>query len=138
MQSPAEQPEVPLRVFIVEDSPTVRALLVEQLVEIPHVQVVGTAESEREARDALAQTPCDVLIADIQLREGTGLGVLRELANAQPAREQPATRIIFSNYVESEFRRLAALYGAQYFLDKATGFGTLLDIIDRLAADNRH
>ena len=84
-----------LRVFVVEDSRRVRELLTEQLNDIDGVLVVGTAESERGALEGLRQTPCDVVILDIKLSEGSGIGVLRTLDQWSLG---DMTRIIFSNY----------------------------------------
>lgn len=120
----------PLRVFMVEDSPTVRDLLVEHLNDIEGVRVVGTADSERDAVSALRDTPCDVIILDIKLRQGSGIGVLRTLDTASGPN---ATRIIFSNYTEGEYRAVATRLGAAYFFDKASGLRALLELITSLS-----
>ena len=124
----------PLRVFLVEDSRAVSELLTEQLNDIPDVRVVGAAESEPAALDALDETSCDVLIVDIKLREGNGIALLRRLAATAASRPRPATRIVFSNYTESEYRVLAKRYGAQHFFDKATDLRALLALVGHLAS----
>jgi DNA-binding NarL/FixJ family response regulator len=123
-----------LRVFLVEDSRPVSELLTEQLNDIPHVQVVGAAECERTAFDALDEIRCDALIVDIKLREGNGIGLLRRLAATEAALPRPATRIVFSNYTENEYRVLAKRYGAQYFFDKVTDLRALLALVGQLAS----
>jgi len=124
----------PLRVFLVEDSPAVAELLTEQLNDIRDVHVVGAAESEGAAIVALDATSCDVLIVDIKLREGNGIGLLRRLAASQVPRPRPPVRIVFSNYTENEYRVLAKRYGAQHFFDKATDLRALLAVVGRLAS----
>jgi DNA-binding NarL/FixJ family response regulator len=123
----------PLRVFLVEDSRAVAELLTEQLNDIPDVLVVGVAESERAALDALDATPCDVLIVDIKLREGNGIGLLRRLAATDASAPRPATCIVFSNYTENEYRILAKRYGAQHFFDKSTDLRALLALVVHLS-----
>jgi len=124
---------LPLRVFLVEDSRAVSELLTEQLNDIPDVQVVGAAESERAAIEALDTTSCDVLIVDIKLREGNGIGLLRHLAATALPLPRPVTRIVFSNYTENEYRVLARRYGAQHFFDKSTDLRALLALVVHLA-----
>jgi DNA-binding NarL/FixJ family response regulator len=123
----------PLRVFVVEDSRKVRELLTEQLNDIEGVLVVGTAESERSAVEGLHQTPCDVVILDIKLSEGSGIGVLRALEKSPIG---TMTRVIFSNYTESEYRTLARRLGAEHYFDKSTDFIALITLISSLS--NRH
>lgn len=130
-----QQDESTVKIVVIEDSVPVREVLVEQLNEIPRVRVVGTADSERAALETIRATPCDILIVDIGLRAGTGLEVLRALVSDPPPLGAPATKIVFTNYTESEFRKLAERYEAQYFFDKSTGFTSLIDTVSRLAAD---
>lgn len=120
----------PLRVFVVEDSRKVRDLLTEQLNDIEGVLVVGSAESERAAVEGLRQIPCDVVILDIKLSEGSGIGVLRTLEKSPL---DDVTRIIFSNYTEGEYRSLAKRLGAEHFFDKSTDFIALINLITRLS-----
>lgn len=120
----------PLRVFVVEDSRRVRDLLTEQLNDIDGVLVVGSAESERGAIEGLRQTPCDVVILDIKLSEGSGIGVLRTLDKSSAS---DMTRIIFSNYTESEYRSVARRLGAEHFFDKSTDFRALINLITGLS-----
>ncbi len=124
----------PLRVCIIEDSRAVVEALSEQLNEIPDVSVVGTADSEASAIALLSGTEYDIAILDIQLRSGTGIGVLRAIAKAvTPVAKH--TNMIFSNYAESEYRAAAARVGAQYFFDKTTDTQALLDTVARLTAE---
>ena len=123
----------PLRICIVEDSLAVVEALSEQLNELPDVEVVGTADSEATGVALLRNTVYDVAILDIQLKIGTGIGVLRTIANDVEPATKP-TKMIFSNYIEGEYRSVAARWGAQYFFDKTTDTQSLLDTIAQLAA----
>src|SRR5512140_280478 len=69
----------PLRIFLVEDSAILRDRLSEVLVNWGDVRMIGHAETEAVADVALKNCDWDVLILDLQLLQGTGLGVLRNL-----------------------------------------------------------
>ena len=68
-----------LNTYIVEDNPVIRENLIATLEELTPVRVVGTAEDEATAVQWLAHndTPVDLVIVDIFLKSGSGLGVLR-------------------------------------------------------------
>ena len=68
-----------LRTFIVEDNPVIYENLVSTLEELTDVQVVGRALDERSATQWLQGqgTTVDLLIIDIFLLSGSGLGVLK-------------------------------------------------------------
>ncbi|MBI4697228.1 MAG: response regulator transcription factor [Gammaproteobacteria bacterium] len=126
----------PLRIFLVEDSRRVRELLTEQLNDLPDVEVVGAEESERDAIESLRRTPCDVVILDIKLREGTGISVLRSLRRDEEqepeVRERKPLRMVFSNYTESGYRQLAAHLGAKHFFDKSCDLLAMINVIRAL------
>lgn len=124
---------VALNVFVVEDSPAVRDIMLEQLADLPNVICSGYADSEMTAIEDLRRTACDLLILDIKLKAGTGIGVLRAIS-AGGWSKPPATRIIFSNYTDHAFRTLARSLGATHFFDKTRDFPTLLALISDLAA----
>jgi DNA-binding NarL/FixJ family response regulator len=108
----------PMRLFLVEDSPAVRELIVENLSDIANLEVAGFSETESDAFRLLNQQWYDVIILDIELRQGNGISLLRSLA-ALPERPD-SLKIIFSNNVSSAYRRIGAQYGVQYFFDKTT------------------
>ncbi len=68
-----------LKTYIVEDSPVIRENLIATLEELVPIEVVGTAEDEATAAQWLARPDnhADLLIVDIFLKAGSGLGVLR-------------------------------------------------------------
>jgi DNA-binding NarL/FixJ family response regulator len=107
-----------LRVFLVEDSPVVRERLIEFVEEPGEVDVVGFAETESDAVRALEHTPVDVAVVDLNLKEGTGLGVLDSIHNSD-ASCRP-TVVVLTNYAFPEFELACLQRGADYFLDKST------------------
>jgi two-component system OmpR family response regulator len=114
---------MPLRVFLVEDSPSVRDRLIDFLAEPGSVDVIGFADTETEAVRQLWSESVDVAIVDLNLREGTGMGVIESL---RALRSVPRpTVVVLTNYAFPEFEVACRERGADYFFDKSTQFGAL-------------
>lgn len=120
-----------VKTFIVEDSPVILGSLIEALNELADVQVIGTAADEAAALLWLArpQEPCDLLIIDIFLKQGSGLAVLRAAANAQLA----AKRVVLTNYATPDVRHRCAQLGADRVFDKSHELEDLIVYCGRLA-----
>ena len=120
-----------LRAFIVEDNPTILSNLVSTLEELTDVRVVGSAASEASAVQALQQHAhdLDLVIVDIFLSGGTGLGVL-ETAQAMAL---PAHRVVLYNFATPELRRRCLALGAAQVYDKSRDLDALLDYCDQLS-----
>ena len=120
-----------LRTYIVEDSPVIRENLIATLEELVPVEVVGTAEDERSALHWLAQpgNQADLLIIDIFLKSGTGLGVLRA-ASAPAGRGQI---VVLSNFATPDMRRKCLELGADQVFDKSNEIDALIHYCCRLA-----
>ena len=88
--------DAPLRVLLVEDSPLIRERLAESIADPGRIEIVGQADSEQAAIGMLAAAPWDAMVLDLQLRHGTGLGVLRALcvppSPADRSRGSPSVR----------------------------------------------
>jgi DNA-binding NarL/FixJ family response regulator len=121
-----------LKTFVVEDSPVIRANLIATLQELTAVTVVGWAEDERAATSWLARgdNDADLVIVDIFLKAGSGLGVLQNAA-AVPRRRK---MVVLSNYATPDIRRKCLALGADRVFDKSTELDALLVYCDRLAA----
>lgn len=121
-----------LRIFLVEDSEDVRDLIVESLAEIAGVRLVGYAESELDALRHLQQNSYDVLILDIQLKQGNGMSLLQALARSN-TRRQSEVRVVFSNHVSPTYRRVGVQCGVEHFFDKSSELPLLCDLLQELA-----
>jgi len=121
-----------LRVALVEDSQRIRAHLAEMLHEIPNVTIAFVADTEGEAIRMLAAEAWDVVILDLQLRSGTGLGVLKAMHDWR--QDAPRTAIVFTNYGFPQYRDRALALGAQHFFDKAKDLEALKGLLFQLAA----
>lgn len=121
-----------LKTFLVEDSPVIRDNLGATLEEMLPLEVVGFAEDEAGALRWLRdpQHGCDLVIVDIFLKGGSGLGVLRQLQAAQAA----PVRVVLSNYATEDMRRQCLALGATRVFDKSCELDGLLDYCAVLAA----
>jgi len=122
----------PLRVYLIEDSAMIRERVIEQIGENTASEIVGCAETEDDALDGIRELQPDAIVLDIQLREGNGFNVLRRLRQ-MPLERRPVV-IVFSNHAESDFRRRAVADGARYFLDKASEFDHLIEVLGILVS----
>ena len=68
-----------MRVLIVDDEPLARRRVADLLADETGVDVVGTAASGAEAIKAIRDTTPDVVFLDVQMPDGTGLDVVREI-----------------------------------------------------------
>jgi two-component system, OmpR family, response regulator len=121
----------PLRVLLVEDSPLIRERLAESLVSPGRIEIVGQADSEQSAVGLLAAAPWDAMVLDLQLRHGTGLGVLRALASRRPSGTKV---IVLTNYAFPQYRAKSLALGADYFFDKAREYHRVREVLDGMAA----
>jgi two-component system OmpR family response regulator len=121
--------QTPLRVVLVEDSPYIRERLIDLLAEPGRIEVVGHADTEEAALALVRSETWDVLVIDLQLRRGTGLGVLRALS----AQRRPGTRVIvLTNYAFPQYRDKSLALGADHFFDKAREYHRVRDVLDGL------
>ncbi len=68
-----------VRVLVVDDEPLIRLGIRKDLSTVPAVQVVGEAECVAEAVEAIRSTQIDVVLLDVQLPDGTGFDVVRQV-----------------------------------------------------------
>ena len=122
----------PLKTYIVEDSPVIRENLIATLEELVPVEVVGTAEDESTAVQWLARqgNQADLLIIDIFLKGGSGLGVLRAASTLAQRRNV----VVLSNYATPDMRRKCLELGADRVFDKSNEIDALIQYCGRLAA----
>src|SRR5262245_31577988 len=77
-------PAKPIRVLIVDDSASVRQILVSILGEDPDIEVMGTAADPFAAARRLQDELPDVIILDIQMPRMDGLTFLRKIMSQRP------------------------------------------------------
>ncbi len=121
-----------LKTYLVEDSPVIRDDLIATLEELVSLKVVGTAEDESTAVQWLTRpsNQCDLVIIDIFLKGGSGLGVLR----AAHVIAQRHAVVVLSNYATEDIRRKCLELGADRVFDKSNEIDALIGYCEALAA----
>ena len=123
-----------LKTFIVEDSPLILDGLVQTLEEFTKVRVVGFAADEAAAVRWLhgATNQCDLMIVDIFLKGGSGLGVLKAVKQSGLL----AKRVVLTNYATDDIRRACTALGADRVFDKSQELEELISYCMTLADEN--
>lgn len=120
-----------VRAFIVEDSAIILESLTASLEELTPVRVIGSASGEVAAMRELNQLDgeVDLVIIDVFLKQGSGLGVLRNLADGRLS----AKRVILTNYATSDMRERCGALGAHRVFDKSCDLDDLMAYCTRLS-----
>jgi CheY-like chemotaxis protein len=116
----------PISVFVVEDSPLLRERIIQD-VDSLGCRVVGAAESEGDAIASIEQLRPAVIVTDIQLRKGSGIGVVRKVRTKMP--QSPPLIIVLTNYATAEYRDACIASGADEFLDKSSEYDRFLALM---------
>jgi DNA-binding NarL/FixJ family response regulator len=121
-----------VKAFIVDDSAVIRENLIAALEELAPIHVVGSAEDEPGAIRwlAAADHSCDLVITDIFLKRGSGLGVLRAARDMG----KPMSLVVLSNYATPDMRRKCLEFGASHVFDKSNEIDALIQHCARLAS----
>ncbi len=119
--------------LLVEDSATIREVLIPTLSDLAGVEVVAFVEGEREAVEWLRSLGPSValVILDLFLKQGSGLGVLSRRAELGLRKV-----VVLTNYATAEMRRRCMELGADAFFDKSSELDQFLDYA-RAAAPGR-
>ena len=117
-----------MRVFIADDSFIVVERLVDILRQIRGIEVIGCASDGPRAAQSIERLDPDAVILDLQMREGSGLDVLRAVKKNSPT----TTVIVLTNFTYPQYRKRCLDAGADLFLDKSTDFQKLPQILGEL------
>jgi two-component system, OmpR family, response regulator len=121
-----------LNVLLVEDSEVIAARLREALTALEGVEVIATVDNEIAATACVRAQTVDVIVLDLQLKQGTGFGVLRGLGTQRPA------VVVLTNYALPEYRQYAERLGADHFLNKSSDYEQLANVIGNLRDARAH
>ena len=110
-----------IRVLVVEDSPTVRELLVYLLEEDPEIQVVGQAVDGRQAVEMTAQLQPDLITMDVVMPDMDGLEATQRIMAQHPTPILIVTAHADSAELNVAFEAMKA--GALDVLAKPVGLG---------------
>ncbi len=119
----------PVRVLIADDHPLFRKGLRTLLDSMPQMTVIGEATSGREAVEQAVALEPDVILLDLQMPAGGGLGAIRELAH-RPANSRILVVTLFDDD-ESIFTALKA--GARGYILKDADEAEMIRAIQAVA-----
>ena len=124
-------PGKPLRILLVEDSPLLRGRLENMLSQHAAFKVTGLAAAESEAIEKLESVPYDVIVVDVELRPGSGIGVIRQARarNKDGGDGGHVWIIVLTNYDLPTVRERCMQAGADHFLDKMREIDQLIPIL---------
>ena len=114
-----------LRVLLVEDSLPLRERIRSMIEEAGTVEIVGEAGTVPGALVLFRKHQPDAVVLDLQLADGTGYSVLREIKQTHPG----CTVIVLTTFTAREFRVRCLEMGADHFLDKSTEFERVLEVL---------
>jgi DNA-binding NarL/FixJ family response regulator len=118
-----------MRLLIADDSEILRSRLCDLLSDLAGVTIVGQANDCASALEAVLSLKPDVVILDIHISGGDGMGVLETIKK----RVDPPKVIMFTNYPYLQYRKRCLDVGADYFFYKANDFEQLVDVVKELA-----
>jgi two-component system, OmpR family, response regulator len=119
-----------IRVFLVEDLPSMRDLLNELFASSQKFHLEGIATNEAEAKLWLDDHPgaWELAIVDLILAEGSGFGVIERARRVAPE----SAIVVFSGYVTPGVHQHCMDLGATAVIDKAQA-DALLNWLDSFA-----
>jgi len=103
-----------IRVILCDDHALIRRGIRDTLSDAPDIQVVGEAGDYSELRGLLRNTPCDVLVLDINMPGRSGLDVLAVLKDEGASMKV----LICSMYPEDQYAIRALRAGAYGYVNK--------------------
>jgi len=117
-----------VRLAIVDDHPVVTDGLRGALSQAPDIVVVWTASTLDEARRELRSGPLvDVVLVDVRLPDGSGLGLLPGSRPSQPA------FLVLSSFDRPQYATAAFKRGASGYLLKVAPIAQIIDAVHTAA-----
>ena len=107
-----------IQTILVEDSKTIREVLIPTMAELADMDVMAWAETSSDAIETLGtlQEKWQLAVVDLFLKAGSGLDVLRAI------KDRPRVKlvVVLSNYATADMRKTCLELGADAVFDKST------------------
>jgi len=123
-----------IRVLIVDDHPFFCSGLAQWLNEQEEVTCYGEAGSVFEARQAVEESPPDVILMDLRLGDGEGLDLIAEISQKHPQ----IRCLALSQFDEDVYAHRALKAGARGYLMKSEATETVLSAIETVMKGGIH
>lgn len=113
------------KIILIEDSELIRGIVLEAIEGIEGVRVVAYADGQELALSKIEAHRPDLIVLDLELVEGDGLGVLQAL-HSQPNKYGAPIKLIYTNYSSNMIKRRCEIFDIQGYFDKSYQFDELL------------
>ena len=123
-----------IRVILCDDHAMVRRGIKDTLGDANDIEVVGEAGSYSEVREVIRNTPCEVLLLDLNLPGRGGLDVLASLREAH----SDIKVLIVSMFAEDQYALRCLRAGADGYLNKAGNPAELILAVRALASGRKY
>jgi two-component system response regulator DevR len=122
--------EVPVvRIFLLDDHELVRHGIRELLSTVPGLEVVGEAATVQEALARIPAVRPDVAVLDVQLPDGSGIDVCREIRSSMPS----TYCLILTSHDDNDAVLASVLAGASGYVLKQVRTAGLVDAIRQVS-----
>lgn len=118
-----------MKVAVIEDNALLRRLMVTRLQAESSITVVSQASSENAAVSTIALSAPDVVLVDLSIEGGSGLGVIERLRAARFR----GRILVLSAEDRAVYEPRVLSCGADGFYDKACDFERLVEELSTLA-----
>jgi DNA-binding NarL/FixJ family response regulator len=120
-----------VRVQISEDLPRVQVLLRNLVQQAGPFEVSAIETTENGSFERFMQDRPDVLVVDLNLEKGSGLGLIRSVCKNIPPAERPLI-IVVTNHTLDALQTASIQAGAHHFLDKSRDLSHLPVILQQV------
>jgi len=119
-----------IRVFLVDDHALIRQALRDKFAREPDIEVVGEAATAQSAVAMVESAQPDVAVLDVQLPDGDGVTICREIRSVVPE----TACLMLTGYSGDEALVGAIIAGAAGYVSKENIAGTLVPAVRDVAA----
>ncbi len=123
-------PDRAVRVFLLDDHEIVRRGVRDLLESAGGIEVVGDAGTAEQALDRIPLSAPDVAILDVQLPDGNGVEVCRQLVSDDPSLKC----LMLTSFTDDEALLDAVVAGASGYVLKDVRGGDIVESVRRVAA----
>lgn len=116
------------KILVIEDLPLVQDLMRGLLEEPGRYEICAMCEGEASALEAFDRYAPKVVIVDLKLKQGSGLGFLQQVRHRAP--DWDPLLMVVTNHAIPALQSACLKAGAAYFFDKSRDLPRLRKVID--------